>query len=319
VADDEESDLGSDASPAVAAPTEADVTESDVTEVDVTEVEVIDVVIGDDGEAEIGVIEVELDSDAIAAEAAENAESIDGAGDVEPDVAEPVVEVVYPEDTVLLAAADQARAALLEITPAATIGEVVGSKAEGEHVLSLFFATKLPGYPGWHWTVTMSRIDEESAPSVLEIEMLPGEDALVAPDWLPWSERLAEYQLAQELAAALAAAEGDDHDDDDSDDGDDEHDDDDESDHDDELDDDDSDDDDSDDVDVDDDGLDLDDGIDIDDHVTDDDELEASAVHADGDDDDHADDEHDDDDADDFDGDDDDDDDPHAEGRLSER
>jgi len=273
------------------------------------EVEVIDVVVGDDGEAEIGVVEAEIDSDALAAEAAENAESVDGADEADEvddaGDAEPIAEVVYPVDSVLLAAADQARAALLEITPAATIGEVVGSKAEGEHVLSLFFATKLPGYPGWHWTVTMSRIDEESAPSVLEIEMLPGEDALIAPDWLPWSERLAEYQLAQELAAALAAAEGDEHDDSDGDD---------ESDDDDDSDDDDSDDDEEesdDDEDDSDDGLDLDDGIDIDDHVTDDDELESAADHDDEDDfDDEGDDDFDDDD---------DDDDPHAEGRLSER
>lgn len=278
---DEKSGFEPDVAPAVVTPAEGGT----------TEVELIDVVVGDDGETEIGVVEVEIDSDALAAEAAENAESVEDAA-----------ETVYPEDAVLLAAVDQARSALLEITPATSIGEVVGSKAEGEHVLSLFFATTLPGYPGWHWTVTMSRIDEESAPSVLEIEMLPGEDALVAPDWLPWSERLAEYQLAQELAAALAAAEGDEHDDDSDDDDDDSEDDE-------------SDDDDSDDE-VDDDGLDLDDGIDIDDHVTDDDELEASADHADDDDDadDDADTEADDDG---FDGDDDDD--PHAEGRLSER
>ncbi|MGD8165685.1 DUF3027 domain-containing protein [Herbiconiux sp. P16] len=210
-------------------------------------------------------------------------------------------------DEVLLASVDLARNALLEITPAASIGEVVGSIAEEDHVLSLHFESKLAGYPGWHWTVTVSRIDESSEPSVLEIEMLPGENALIAPDWVPWSERLAEYTLAQELTEATTAADDDAESDDD------------------ELDDDDSDEDDDDDPDIDD-GLDLDDGIDIDDHVTDDDELEAAAEEADGasdddapeDDDDAGDDDdddsaEDDDDADDFD------DDPHAEGPWSDR
>ena len=37
---------------------------------------------------------------------------------------------------------------------------------------------------------------------MLEVELMPGDGALIAPDWLPWAERLAEYQAAQ---AALAA------------------------------------------------------------------------------------------------------------------
>jgi hypothetical protein len=261
------------------------------------------------------------DDAGVGSEATDVAESEATPADAEPGVAEaedaaeekpaPVV------DEVLLASVDLARGALLEITPAATIGEVVGSIAEEDHVLSLHFDSKLPGYPGWHWTVTLSRIDDSSEPTVLEVEMLPGENALIAPDWVPWSERLAEYTLAQELAEATAAA------DDESDD---------------DLDDDDDSDEDDDDSDLDD-GLDLDNGIDIDDHVTDDDELEAGAdAHEPGDDDDdddrdrdESDDESDDDERDRDESDDDDDraaadgeyaeseHDPHAEGPWSSR
>jgi hypothetical protein len=60
-------------------------------------------------------------------------------------------------------------------------------------------------------------------PTVLEAELLPGEGALLAPDWVPWSERLEDYKEAQ---AAAAAAAGVDELDDDSDDEDDDHDDD---------------------------------------------------------------------------------------------
>jgi hypothetical protein len=123
-------------------------------------------------------------------------------------------------DSVLLSSMDVARAALREITPAATIGEPVGHIVEDEHVLSLLFDSALPGYPGWHWTVTLSRIDDESEPSVLETELTPGGGALLAPDWVPWSERLADYEAAQEALRAEEAerTEGDDEDDDDSDD-----------------------------------------------------------------------------------------------------
>lgn len=101
-------------------------------------------------------------------------------------------------DDVLLASAERARAALLEITPAETIGAPAGHIVEGERVLSLLFECTLTGYPGWHWTVTMSRVDDASEPSVLEAELMPGERALLAPDWVPWSDRLADYQASQE-------------------------------------------------------------------------------------------------------------------------
>jgi hypothetical protein len=115
-------------------------------------------------------------------------------------------------DEVLLAAVDLARAALIEITPASTIGPVVGHTTHDEHLLSLHFASLMPGYPDWHWTATLSRIDADSEPNVLETELLPGDSAVLAPEWTPWSDRLEDYKLAQEHAAALA--DSDDEDDD---------------------------------------------------------------------------------------------------------
>ncbi|MGR0319064.1 DUF3027 domain-containing protein [Agromyces sp. ZXT2-3] len=121
-------------------------------------------------------------------------------------------------DEVLLAAVDLARGALLEVTPAQTVGSVIGHVAEGEHVLSLHFAADLSGYPGWHWSVTLARV-EEAEPTVLETELLPGERALLAPEWVPWSERLADYRAAQAAAAEADAADEEDLDGDDSGDG----------------------------------------------------------------------------------------------------
>jgi AAA ATPase containing von Willebrand factor type A (vWA) domain len=108
-------------------------------------------------------------------------------------------------DEVLVAAVDVARNALEQITPAWTIGSPVGYVVEGERVLSHRFACELPGYPGWNWTVTLTRIEDDSDPAVLEAELLPGDDALLAPDWLPWSERLAEYQSSLDATRAEQA------------------------------------------------------------------------------------------------------------------
>jgi hypothetical protein len=121
--------------------------------------------------------------------------------------AAPAVAASIDADQVLLAAVDVARAPLLDITPADTIGEPVGHVVEGEHVLSLLFECTMSGYPGWHWNVSMSRIDEQSDPFVLETELMPGGDALLAPEWIPWSDRLSDYRAAQDLVAAQAAAD----------------------------------------------------------------------------------------------------------------
>lgn len=111
-------------------------------------------------------------------------------------------------DPVLLASEPLARRALEEITPASTVGALAGHVVTDERTLSLLFENTLDGYPGWRWTVSLARVDD-AEPTVLEVELLPGDGALLAPDWVPWSERLAEYRASQE-----AAGEHDDEDED---------------------------------------------------------------------------------------------------------
>ncbi len=106
-------------------------------------------------------------------------------------------------DARLIAAHDLALTALAEITPASTVGDAAGYTAEDDGSVSLRFANTMPGYPGWYWTVTVAVV-ADAEPTVLELELLPGDDALLAPEWVPWAERLAEYR------AAMAAAGSDD-------------------------------------------------------------------------------------------------------------
>lgn len=170
---------------------------------------------------------------------------------------------------------DLAREALLEVTPESTVGAPVGTVDEGDGVVSVLFANRLPGYPGWRWTVSVAKIGDDE-PTVLEVELMPGDGSLVAPEWVPWSERLAEYRAAQEHEGEDAADEDsddedyddesdedDDEDDDESDDDEDSDEDDDYDDSDDDEDDDESDDDDDDEFDADEDDLDESDDDDI--------------------------------------------------------
>ncbi|MCR2816566.1 DUF3027 domain-containing protein [Microbacterium jiangjiandongii] len=112
-----------------------------------------------------------------------------------------------PADERLLHAHDIARAALREVTPDATVGDAAGYTLEDDGVVSLRFNNRMPGYPGWFWTVSVAVV-EGSDPTVLEVELLPGDGALLAPEWVPWAVRLADYQAAQEAQAEAARAAG---------------------------------------------------------------------------------------------------------------
>lgn len=115
-------------------------------------------------------------------------------------------------DEVLLGSRELAREALTEITDAQTIGVDEGYEVHESHVLTLYFECRMPGYPGWRWAATLARVGEDSPVNVLEVELLPGEGSVIAPEWVPWSVRLAQYreaqakQVADEAAAAEAAA-----------------------------------------------------------------------------------------------------------------
>ncbi|GAA4267821.1 DUF3027 domain-containing protein [Frondihabitans peucedani] len=110
-----------------------------------------------------------------------------------------------------------AREALLEITRDDTIGEPRDVSVDDQGVTTVRFENTLPGYPGWLWTVSVATLEGQE-PTVLETELLPGDSSLLAPDWVPWVERLAEYEASQEAAAAAGDADDDESDDGDSDD-----------------------------------------------------------------------------------------------------
>ncbi len=62
--------------------------------------------------------------------------------------------------------------------------------SEGDRVVTHFFECMEPGYRGWRWAVTVARASRAKNISLDETVLLPGPDALMAPEWVPWSERL---------------------------------------------------------------------------------------------------------------------------------
>jgi hypothetical protein len=63
-------------------------------------------------------------------------------------------------------------------------------KADGDRVVTHYFDCQSTGYFGWRWAVTVTRAARSKTVTVDEVVLLPGADALLAPPWLPWSERL---------------------------------------------------------------------------------------------------------------------------------
>ncbi|TLP74062.1 DUF3027 domain-containing protein [Nesterenkonia sphaerica] len=107
----------------------------------------------------------------------------------------------YKKDAVLADAVSVARSALGEVAPADQISQHVGAVADGERLVTHRFAAERPGYRGWEWFVTLARAPRSKKVTVCELGMLPGEDALIAPEWVPWSERLADQEQSSQASS----------------------------------------------------------------------------------------------------------------------
>jgi len=92
-------------------------------------------------------------------------------------------------DQVLADAVDVARQGLDVVDPD-HVGEHLGAVAEGERLVTHFFACGLPGYRGWRWAVTITRVSRSKQVTICDSALLPGPEALLAPAWVPWQDRL---------------------------------------------------------------------------------------------------------------------------------
>ncbi|MGH8920299.1 MAG: DUF3027 domain-containing protein, partial [Actinomycetes bacterium] len=87
-------------------------------------------------------------------------------------------------------AADVARAAVLADAPADQVGGHAGVEREDAVSASHLFEASVPGYLGWHWSVTIALAGPDEPVTVSELALVPGPGAMVAPTWVPWEQRV---------------------------------------------------------------------------------------------------------------------------------
>lgn len=88
----------------------------------------------------------------------------------------------------LSAGVDVARAAVEEFAPDG-VGAHLGAGVEAPFTTTHRFASQLSGYRGWHWACVLALVPGGEL-TVDEISLLPGADAVVAPEWVPWEKRI---------------------------------------------------------------------------------------------------------------------------------
>lgn len=110
------------------------------------------------------------------------------------DTASPTLDA--KRDATLVAAVDEAREAAVAEAGADVVGDHLGVVMEDERLATHTFECRNPAYAGWQWAVTLARAPRAKAVTVSEVVLLPGPQALVAPEWVPWSERVLPGDLA---------------------------------------------------------------------------------------------------------------------------
>ncbi|MTD56646.1 DUF3027 domain-containing protein [Amycolatopsis pithecellobii] len=87
-------------------------------------------------------------------------------------------------------AVELARETAVADVGAEQVGPHAGVVREDAVSASHLFEANLPGYRGWHWAVTIAMAGPDAPVTVSEVALVPGPDALVAPNWVPWERRI---------------------------------------------------------------------------------------------------------------------------------
>ena len=93
-------------------------------------------------------------------------------------------------DRVLAEAVETARAGILQIAAPAQIGQDHQVRAEEDRLVTHLFSCTVKGYRGWYWFATLARVPRGKVATVCELGLIPGEQALLAPEWVPWADRV---------------------------------------------------------------------------------------------------------------------------------
>lgn len=99
-------------------------------------------------------------------------------------------------DPAAIAAVDLAREALMADAAEGDVGDHLGHRVEGDRLVTHRFACTRSGYRGWVWSVTVVRASRQKVVTVNEVVLLPEADAVVAPPWVPYRERIQPGDLS---------------------------------------------------------------------------------------------------------------------------
>ncbi len=109
---------------------------------------------------------------------------------------EPQAERSPALEALLLGAVDAARAAIEEFSGADAVGEYLGSAFEDPAAATHRFLAVLTGYQGWQWAVVVAGYPGADHVTISEVVLVPGPTALLAPQWVPWEERVRPGDLS---------------------------------------------------------------------------------------------------------------------------
>ncbi len=87
-------------------------------------------------------------------------------------------------------AVELARHAAEELAGPGKVGEHLAATVEGDRMVTHTFRCLDAAYRGWCWAVTVTRASRSKHVTVSESVLIPGAEAVLAPDWVPWRERL---------------------------------------------------------------------------------------------------------------------------------
>ena len=82
-------------------------------------------------------------------------------------------------------------AAIADAGSADLVGADVSIEIDDDgRVETYLFEAHLAGYKGWRWCVTIAVVDKKSEPTICDVVLLPGPDALLAPEWVAYRDRI---------------------------------------------------------------------------------------------------------------------------------
>ena len=99
-----------------------------------------------------------------------------------------------------------AEKAAKEFAPVGGVGKFLGTVDEEANVVSYRFQANMKEYVGWEWNVVVFQA-KKADPTISEVVLLPGKESIVAPDWVPWSERRAELDKSEAKDLTVADLE----------------------------------------------------------------------------------------------------------------